>query len=87
MNNINTSTTTEYTFKVGDRVRHGSPGYELAETIEDITDKGDKKLITFESGHTTVMDPDDIKELIDEGDVQYMRSYPDGDAYESMILL
>ena len=72
---------------IGTKVRHGSPGYELAETIEDITDKGGKKLITFESGFTTVMDPDDIKELFDEGDVQYMRSFPDGDAYESMILV
>lgn len=68
------------------KVRHGSPGYENVETIKDITDKGDKKLITFESGFTTVMDSDNIQELFDEGEVQYMRSYPDGDAYESMII-
>ena len=70
----------------GTTVKHGSPGYELAETIEDITDHGDKKLITFESGFTTVMDSADIQELLDEGEVQYMRSYPDGDAFESMII-
>ena len=68
------------------KVRHGSPGYENVETIKDIGNIFDKKLITFESGFTTVMDSDDIQELIDEGEVQCKRSYPDGDAYESMII-
>ena len=72
--------------KIDTKVRHGSPGYENVETIKDVTDIFDKKLITFESGFTTVMDSDDIQELIDEGEVQYKRSYPDGDAYESMII-
>jgi len=70
----------------GTNVRHGSPGYELLEIIKDITDKSDKKLIAFESGHTTLMDSADLQELLDEGEVQYMRSFPDGDAYESMII-
>ena len=70
----------------GTTVKHGSPGYENVETIKDITDKGDKKLITFESGFTTVMDSDDIQELFDEGEVQYVRSYPYGKAFESMII-
>ena len=72
----------------GITVRHGTPGYENVETIRDITDRGDQIHMTFESGFTTVMDSDDIQELVDEGEVQYMQwnSQRDFFTYESMMI-
>ena len=71
---------------INTKVYHGSPSYENLEVIEDILTSDELKTIQFESGFFTRMTHEEFDTFLEEGNIQYVRMFPDGKAYESMFV-
>lgn len=70
---------------VGMDVMHGSPGYALPEVIKDIVWEGNNQTrVIFESGFYTTISDTDLEIFVDEGEISYKRTFPDGIAHEIM---
>jgi len=75
---------------IGEKIRHGSPGYQNEETIASIyaePRRSDDVTIEFESGFFTRMTMAEYGRFIKSGKVSYTRKFPDGNALEVMEIL
>lgn len=61
---------------VGTKVKHGSPGYEQGEVIEDVTfNSSNRVVVHFESGFMTNMTQEECDKFAQDGSIEYTQHF------------